>query len=619
MLVLGGQGLSAQPLIWQQKASYQMEVELDPGTHHVTGQQSVTYVNNSPDTLDKVYYHLYFNAFQPGSMMDVRSRTIEDPDPRVGDRISKLSPDEIGYQKILSLTQDGVVLTPEIKGTILKVMLDKPLLPGDSTVFDMAFESQVPVQIRRSGRDNREGVDYSMTQWYPKLAEYDTEGWHPTPYVGREFYGVWSDFDVKITLPAEYLIGGTGYLQNPNEIGHGYEEDGVAVAHEAGAKLTWHFIAPMVHDFAWAADPEFTHDKLQVPDGPMLHFIYFPGKNYSETWKQYQPLVVETFQIMKNVVGAYPYLQYTVIQGGDGGMEYPMATLIRGNRSIGSLLGVTVHEGIHSWFQHLLGTNESKYAWMDEGFTSFYEDYVMNQFVTEPMFNPYANNALSYLNFIKTGKEEPSIRHSDHFHTNAAYGRSAYTKGALFLVGIQYIVGKEAFERGMKRYYTTWRYHHPTPHDFLLCMEIESGIELDWFLEYWIGTVDVIDFSIESVDATPDKSGTQIQLSRVGNIPMPLDVLVEYTDGHRELHYIPIRMMFGQKGKDMYDIPIIEHPDWRWTESEYLIELDVPKDQIKQITLDPSYRLTDVERKDNYYPKFKGYKSYGAEAAESVQ
>ena len=163
----------AQPDRWQQRASYQMEIDFDVNTHRYQGKQNLVYINNSPDTLRQVFYHLYFNAFQPGSAMDVRSRTIADPDRRVGDRISTLKPDEIGYQKIQTLQQNGVDLEYEVEGTILEVTLNEPILPGSSAVFDMTWEAQVPVQIRRSGRNNDEGIDYSMAQWYPKMCEDD--------------------------------------------------------------------------------------------------------------------------------------------------------------------------------------------------------------------------------------------------------------------------------------------------------------------------------------------------------------------------------------------------------------------------------------------------------------
>ncbi|HLT73716.1 MAG TPA: hypothetical protein VKZ68_01480, partial [Ohtaekwangia sp.] len=213
--------LAAQDYRWQQRVEYIMDVHLDVKTHKLTGNQKLTYFNNSKDTLRKVYYHLYFNAFQPGSMMDVRSRTIADPDRRVRDRISKLQPDEIGYQKIDQLKQDGKEVSFHVEGTVLEVTLAKPILPNTKTVFDMKFNGQVPVQIRRSGRDNSEGIAYSMTQWFPKIAEYDHQGWHAYQYVAREFHSVWGDYDVKITLDPTYIVAGTGKLQNPEKVGYG--------------------------------------------------------------------------------------------------------------------------------------------------------------------------------------------------------------------------------------------------------------------------------------------------------------------------------------------------------------------------------------------------------------
>jgi hypothetical protein len=197
---------------WQQEVEYQMEIDVDAENHQFTGSQTLTYHNNSPDTLRRVFYHLYFNAFQPNSMMDVRSRTIEDPDSRVRDRIQQLPEDEIGYHHINRLQQDGSDVEYTVDGTILEVTLDEPILPGESTVFSMDFDSQVPRQIRRSGWMNKEGVEFSMSQWYPKISEYDEDGWHPNPYVAREFHGVWGSFDVSITIDSSYVMGATGQM-----------------------------------------------------------------------------------------------------------------------------------------------------------------------------------------------------------------------------------------------------------------------------------------------------------------------------------------------------------------------------------------------------------------------
>src|SRR5690606_4120022 len=323
----------AQTDRWQQRVEYNMEIEMDVNNHQFSGKQHLVYYNNSPDTLHKVYYHLFLNAFQPNSMMDVRSRTIADPDTRVASRIQHLTSEEIGYQKITKLQQDGKSVQFEEDGTILDVTLNKPILPNSKTVFEMEFQAQVPLQIRRTGRDNAEGIAYSMAQWYPKMVEYDYEGWHANPYVGREFHGVWGDYDVKISIAPEYIIGATGYLQNPNDIGHGYSSR--EVNHEKNKKkLTWHFKAPNVHDFAWGADPDYTHTTAQVPNGPTLHFFY-QTDTLAQNWERLPEFTVKAFQYMSANFGEYPYDQYSVIQGGDGGMEYPMATLITGHRSLG--------------------------------------------------------------------------------------------------------------------------------------------------------------------------------------------------------------------------------------------------------------------------------------------
>uniref|UniRef100_UPI0035940487 M1 family metallopeptidase n=1 Tax=Aquiflexum sp. TaxID=1872584 RepID=UPI0035940487 len=342
--------LNGQTDRWQQKVKYDMDITMDVNKNIYKGNQKLQYTNNSPDTLSRAFYHLYYNAFQPNSMMDVRSRTIADPDRRVLDRIQSLSPAEIGYLKVSSVLMNGKKVDFEHVETILEVNLHEPILPGQTVVFDMEFEGQVPLQVRRAGRDNAEGIRYSMSQWYPKMAAYDVRGWHANPYIGREFYGNFGDFDVKITIDKSYTLGGTGYLQNANEIGHGYEDAGVKVAKRKENMLTWHFFAPNVHDFMWAADPKYTHEKVKMKDGPMVHFLYVKNEKTAENWGKLKDYTVNAIQYMSDNFGKYPYEQYSVIQGGDGGMEYPMSTLITGHRNLRSLVGVTVHELIHSWY-----------------------------------------------------------------------------------------------------------------------------------------------------------------------------------------------------------------------------------------------------------------------------
>jgi hypothetical protein len=587
--------VSAQNDRWQQRVKYQMNVDFDAVKHQYKGTQKLVYTNNSPDTLYKVFYHLYLNAFQPGSQMDVRSRMISDPDPRVKDRISKLSPSEIGYEKIITLKQNGKPLKYEVVGTILEVTLAEKILPKSHHTFDMEFEAQVPVQIRRTGRNNNEGIDYSMAQWYPKMCEYDYEGWHANPYIAREFYGVWGDFDVKLTLDASYVVAATGYLQNPEKIGHGYSKK--EVKHKAGEKLTWHFIAPEVHDFMWAADRDYTHDVVKVDDNLDMHFFY-QTDTLANVWKEMEPLAVKCFKIMNEKFGRYPYKQFSVIQGGDGGMEYAMSTLIVGRQNLHGLVSVTVHEAIHSWFQGVLGTNESKYGWMDEGFTTYAQNIVMRELFPSKL-DAQRGSTTSYRNLVKSGLEEPLTTHADHFNTNRGYSVGSYSKGAVFLNQLGYIVGKDKLEAGMKRYFNEWKFRHPNPNDLKRIIEKLSGLELDWYWEDFIGTTKTIDYGIKEVVSNGGK--TDVVLERIGQMPMPLDVVVSYKDGSQENFYIPLEMMRGEKNEKLYTKTTLL-PDWGWTYPEYAFSIERGLKDIDRIVIDPSQRLADIDPDNNTYP-----------------
>ncbi|PIQ48430.1 MAG: peptidase M1 [Cytophagales bacterium CG12_big_fil_rev_8_21_14_0_65_40_12] len=589
---------------WQQAIEYYMEVDMDVKTNRLQGVQKVKYTNNSPEDLNKVFYHLYFNAFQPGSMMDVRSRTIQDPDRRVGTRIFNLKEDEIGYQKIKSLKQNGKPLKYEVVGTILEVQLNEPIKAGQSANFDMEFEAQVPVQIRRTGRDNAEGVRYSMAQWYPKMAEYDYQGWHADEYIGREFYGVWGNYELKLSIDKDYVVGGTGYLQNPLEIGHGYEDAGQKVNQKIkDGKLTWHFKAPNVHDFMWAADPEYIHDKLTMKNGMVLNFLHKKGQN-EENWKALMPLTEMSFEYANEHFGQYPYKQFSVIQGGDGGMEYPMSTLITGSR--GSLLGVTVHESMHDWYHGVLGSNEALHPWMDEGFTSYASTRIMQHIarVTKGEVDPavtlenLGNNSgqSSYVRLAKSGNEEPLSTHSDHYHLNGAYSASAYGKGAVWMSQLGYVIGEEARDKGLIEYFDTWKFKHPNPTDVMRVFEKVSDLELDWYNEYFVYTTKQIDYGVKEVAGEGDK--TKITLERVNLMPMPMDVVVTYKDGTKEVHYMALRMMRGEKPAETNDKRIV-HPDWGWVNPTYEFSLDRPISDIVSVEIDPSGRMADVDRENN--------------------
>ncbi len=583
--------LAKKSTYWQQQTNYTMDIDMHTKKYQFDGKQKLIYTNNSPDDLNKVYYHLYFNAFQPGSEMDIRLQNIEDPDDRMitkdkKSRIASLKPNEIGFQKILSLKQDGKDVSYEVIGTILKVTLNHPIKSGEKSTFDMTFKAQVPVQIRRNGRNNKEGIEFSMAQWYPKMAEYDFEGWHPDQYVGREFHGVWGDFDVTIHMDKDYILGGTGYLQNPQEIGYGYEEKGTTIKRPNGKKLSWHFYAPNVHDFTWAADKDYIHDVTEGPNGIKFHFLYQNDPKIKDAWKIMQKDAYKTMEFYNNYIGDYPYKQYSIIQGGDGGMEYGMCTLVTGNRSAKSLIGVVRHEMAHSWFQFVLATNESEHPWMDEGFTSFVNT-MADQELDDKTKYPFMRVYQTYTYLVTSGKNEPLTTHGDRYHTNMAYGINSYYKGQMFLSQLMYLIGEENVEKTLQKYYNDFKFKHPTPNDITRSAEKVSDLELHWYLNEWVETMHVIDYAVDKVE------GNAITLKRIGPMPMSIDLRVTYKDNSVEDFYIPTRMLYGNKPTKATVLK-----DWAWAIPTY--QLKTAK-EIKSVEIDPSKLMWDVDMSNNSF------------------
>ena len=597
--------LKAQAQYWQQHAEYYIDFKMDVSDFSFTGDQELEYTNNSPDTITKVYYHLFFNAFRPGSQMDVRSRTIRDPDRRVGSRIFELEENDYGELNVISLKQNGRSLEISQRETILLAKLNKPLLPGEKTTLDMKFEGQVPKQIRRSGKMSKEGVHLTMTQWFPKLSEYDSEGWHPNPYIAREFHGVWGNYTVDITIDKNYVVGGTGYLMNANEIGHGYAKKTKSKNKET---LTWRFYAPNVHDFAWAADPEYTHDIVTSGTGVDLHFFYKPTVNIDD-WKKLQYDSLKLLEYFEQNIGPYPWKQYSIIQGGDGGMEYAMCTMITGERPYPSLLGVTAHEMSHAWHQHLLATNEAKHPWMDEGFTEYATSHAVNYVNgVSPKF-PNESSYERYYALANSGVEQPQTVHSDRYDFNFAYGASSYSKGSVFMAQLGYIIGEENLKKTIKRYYEDFKFKHPTPNDFKRVAEKVSGVELEWYLNDWTRTANKIDYSLDISDVIPNRV---VKIKRKGRIPMPIDVVVSFDDGSSEMYYIPNDLLYLDDSSSKTIIAQkLEHPvyknslskikaleSWNWVTPEYSFVVDGDK-KIMKIEIDPSKRLADVNSADN--------------------
>lgn len=594
---------------WQQKVDYKIDVDMNEKAYQYNGKMQLKYTNNSGQSLNKVYFHLYFNAFQPGSMMDNRLQNIPDPDKRMAtnvgtkenpkyvSRISELKPDQIGYQKVTSLKQDGKAVSYKVDGTILEVTLAKPIAEGQTSTFNMVWNAQVPEQIRRSGRNSKDGVEFSMAQWYPKMAEFDPEGWHLDEYVGREFFAPFGNFDVTINIDKDYVVGASGELQNPNNV-KGYLKNPTIKA--KNGKVAWNFKAENIHDFVWAADKEFIVEHEKSKHGVDVYLVY-QDNDKSSAWRQAMPYALGFFDYNSEHFGEYPWKTYSIIQGGDGGMEYGTATLIAGGSNLNSLIGTIFHEAAHSWYQQLFGINETYNEWFDEGFTSYVEQMahlnVVDKLKVMPS-NPNPDAYKGYINLALSGKEEPASLLADYYNTNYAYSLEAYYKGQVLAIQLGYIIGNDNLNKTFLEFYKQWKFKHPSGNDFKRVAEEVSGINLKWYFNLFINTTRKIDYAVEAVN------GNTITIANKSDFAMPIDLLVEYTDGSKELFYIPLREMRGEKPAEN----LVEYQgakrtileDWFWTKPTY--EVKVSK-EIKQVTIDPTKRLADVNDKNNVFTK----------------
>ena len=576
---------------WQQNANYKIYIDVDVKKNTFKGSQEVLYTNNSPDTLSKVFFHLYFNAFRPESDMAERLNNGDDNNRRFDVNIKDLEPHEYGQLKVNNLKQDGLNIDSFVSDTILEVTLTNPILPGESSLFTMNFNGQIPITIRRAGRDSPMGVKYSMAQWYPKISEYDYEGWNTAPYTGREFHGVWGNFDVTIKIDKDFIVAASGYIQetDPNNNKLGYL---------SGKKRVWNFKAPKVHDFTWAADSEYIHDIYPGPNGVKLNFYYKNDPKIIANWKTLQPVTAELMDFFNNYIGEYPYEQYSVVQGGDGGMEYSMLTLLNYGEELIPLISVTSHELAHAWFQGVLATNEMNHAWMDEGSASYFgelaESHVFN-IDFHPIFTerPYQD----YISLATSGQEMPLATNANRFKFNRAYEDAAYDKGFVFLSQLNYIIGEKAFEKTIKNYFDKYKFTHPLPNDLRRVAEQSSGILLNWYLTDWTQTTNQIDYAIKNVESRKKKS--VITLERIGLMPMPLEILVRYKDGNEEFYYIPISLMRGEKSKPEYADKWIQLEDWSWAYKKYEFEIKSKMESIKSIDINPTGLLADIDTSNN--------------------
>jgi hypothetical protein len=589
------------PEYWQQQVDYLIRASLDTIAQRVTGDERITYTNNSPDTLRYLWLQLDQNLFTSSS----RGYRVFGQDPRFGTQgaeggvtLTKVAAPTLPAEKGRA-AQKGTKLNYLVNGTMMKVDLAHPLPPGVRQVLDIAWSFPFGPNSNRMGIELIDGSHvYEVAQWYPRLAVYDdVRGWNTEQYLGQgEFYLEYGSFDVSLTVPANMVVAATGTLQNPaqvltatqrsrlarartsdstvvirgkNEIG-----DPASRPRSSSGTLTWRFSADSVRDFAWAAARHFIWDAARSNRGKTLAMSFYPP-SAEPIWNrstQYVRFAVDHYSSWYR----YPYPVAINVNGIEGGMEYPMIVFCHNRTDGPALFSVTDHEIGHTWFPMIVGNNERLYAWMDEGFNTF-----MNYYNWEKKYPGEYNrrgNPNLYIPFALSGREEPAMTPADRIMGSLSI--TAYTKPGLGLILLRdHIVGRDRFDPAFREYIRRWAYKHPTPADFFRTIEDGVGEDLSWFWRPWFYTTERLDQAVDSVTVS-DSAGmvSRVHLRSVSPMPMPVDLRLRMDDGSTQQLSLPVEIWYGG--------------------NRYSVLVQGPK-KVISATIDPRNIYPDVRRENN--------------------
>jgi hypothetical protein len=550
------------PRYWQQWSTYTLSVELDPVAKRVTGSGTIIYANRSPDALRTLAVHLYQNVYRPDAL-----RNVETP-VTGGIQLTRLTAQG---QSLTEIAQgDSLDTGYWLDGTVAWLRLPRPLMPGNTA--ELTVDWSFPVPPEGGLREGTDGEVFHLAYWYPQMAVYDdVDGWQVDRYMGNaEFYMGYGDYDVRITLPHGWLIGATGTLGNGAQVlapdtrarlaraltsgdvvhvvSDSQRAPGMSTLRAAGGKLTWHFTARNVRDFAWAASDKYLWDASLAtagdangdgrPDTAMVHTLYRPIRR-DWAWDQSARYARHSVEYLSRLLWPYGYPQMTVIDGIEscGGMEYPMITCIGGSRDTLSLYSVIVHEIGHMWFPMQVGSDEKRYAWQDEGLTRFNQSLAMAEFFRG--YDRFAMSRGNYFTIVARGEEIELMRHGDDYpHASSAYSRATYDKMSLNLIMLRALLGEETFVRAYREYGRRWIGKHPAPYDFWNTIEDVSGRDLDWFWRSWWFETWTLDQAIAGVRVEGDSAS--IEIEDRGWAPMPVRIAITRAGGVVERVEIPV-------------------------------------------------------------------------------
>jgi hypothetical protein len=576
------------PRYWQQRADYEIQAALDTASQSLSGTEVIHYHNQSPDTLRFVWLTAEQNLYRPESL----GAALNPAETRFGARAFQGGL-EVKYARVA-----GAEVKPYVWDTMMRLDLPRPLAPGQSV--DLAFGWSFKIPAHGSDRMGREGSLYEIAQWYPRMAVYDdVSGWNTQPYLGQgEFYREFGTYDVSLTVPAGYIVGATGTLQNAAEVltatqrerlaraAQSTQQVSIISAQEAGTAaarpkttgtLTWRFRAENVHDFAWAASPKFIWDS-ESWNGVQCHALYQAG---APGWRNAADMTCFSIREFSRWY-PYPWPQATSVAGPVGGMEYPMFVMVGAEGTEQDVFGTLAHEHGHEWFPMIVSSNERLYAWMDEGFNTFI-DAAPNALRfpgARTDYSPAVDRA-DYAGLISAGTEEPIMTPADRIEPRAL-SALAYSKPSIAMGMLRdAVLGPEAFDAAFREYIRRWAFKHPTPADFFRTMQNVSGRDLGWFWREWLYSTDVLDLAVRKVSQTPVAGGgsrVQVDLARTTPVVMPVELRLTLANGQTTDVALPVEIWFGGP------------------EFSYVAALPA---QVVGVQLDPNRKLVDVNAANN--------------------
>jgi hypothetical protein len=599
---------------WQQRTDYTIKASLDAEKKVLTGTGTITYTNNSPDTLRTIVWHLYQNIFR------------KDSSPRKNNELISRVKDVTGGITVSAVSVNGSAVDPTVDETIMETPLTAPIMPKSTAVISVAWSYEIPKNAElRTGSD---GKDFGICQWYPQIAVYDdVRGWDRTQYLGiSEFYTEYGNWNVELTVPKNFIVASTGTLLNPADVLTPAQVSRLnSVTKDSTSKIilpkeidstsdsiskdsvVWKFTAENVRDFAWATSPNFVWDGTVTKDGVKIHAFYHPDEYTASTfplisgataWNEGAQMAKQAIEHFSDNFGKYVYPQATAVSGPVTGMEYPMMIFAEAGDGITNLLYYTIaHELGHEWYPMMVGNNETSYPFMDEGFNTYITataaeaGYGNNGLMNKDFLKKYSWMNLPESNvrlfeqrvYLMSAREndEATVMTHPYSISMSQFGTMAYQKPATVLFMLEDMIGTEAFRKGMNEYYTRWLFKHPYPADFFNIMEEAAGRDLDWFWNQWFDQTWKLDIAVDDVK-NEEVNGTwrsTVTLQNKGLAVMPALLRLSLSDGST------LDRRFDVSAWD------------RSATAEVVID-SLPA-SVRNVVVDPEMRLADVDRLNN--------------------